>query len=74
MQTNNSATVNAYHSAINKLLKSVSAQGHSVSQMSNITLTRRNNQQSGEHVHASCSIKIRFDESVLTEVADLSKF
>ena len=74
MQINTATnTVNAYHNAIDKLFKSVHDKGHSVHQMSNINLTRRNNRQSGEHVHASCSIKIRFDESVLTE-PDADKF
>lgn len=59
----------AYHSALEKLLVRVKSNGHQLQDMGNVTLHKRFNNQTGMHVHASTSVKIRFDESFqLTEL------
>lgn len=63
--------VRMMHEAVDKLMKSVSKQ-HSVSKVSNVSLSKRFNGKSGIHVHATCSIKIRFDESVGTDYNDVA--
>lgn len=56
------------HNALDKLISSVTRQGHKIDKIANVSLTKRFNNNSGMHVHATCSIKLRFDESVCQEV------
>jgi hypothetical protein len=54
-----------YHSAIEKLFRQVADAGHNVESLTNITLCKRFNPQSGNHVHVTASLKLRFDVSVV---------
>ncbi len=60
---NNNDLSTAYHSALEKLFVRVKSNGHQLKDMGNVTLYKRFNGQTGVHVHASASVKIRFDES-----------
>jgi hypothetical protein len=52
------------HKAIDKLFNRVNAAGHTLQSIGNITITKRYNGATGNHMHATCSVKLRFDESV----------
>ena len=61
---NDNTSIKMVHDAIDKLFNSVTSKGHSVQLVTNITVSKRFNPASGNHVHATGTVKLRFDESV----------
>lgn len=53
------------HEALDKMCLQVNHAGHKMNAVNDVRIIKRTNQASGLHVHASCSIKVRFDASVI---------
>jgi hypothetical protein len=60
------------HGAIDKMFQSVKRKGHNPDDVKRVNITKRFNGQSGVHVHASCAVTLRFDESVAENSAEFA--
>lgn len=70
MINSNHADVELMHKAIDKLVKSITNKGFNTGDISKITVSKRWNPNTGHHVHASCSVNLRFDESISDNMVD----
>ena len=56
--------VELMHQALDALVKRIESQKQHVENMGDVRIARRTNGATGPHVHASCTVKLRFDASV----------